>query len=76
MRSYFVRLERNRYLPSSVVGHGYQGWLDLTLTPLTLVAEDPKITSLVLAAAAAMGKVCYQMLLHDVLHSCGNVNND
>lgn len=61
MRSYFVRLERNRYLPNSVVGHGYQGWLDLTLTSLTLVAQDPKITSLTLAAAAALGKVCYQM---------------
>lgn len=58
MRSYFVKLERNQYLPSSVVGHGYDGWLSMTLTSLTIVAEDPKIESLVIAAATALGKVC------------------
>lgn len=32
MRSYFVKLERNRYLINSVVGHGFNGWLDISLT--------------------------------------------
>ena len=57
MRQYFVRLERNQYLPSSVVGHGYSGWLHITVTALTLVAEDLKLASLVVAAATALGKV-------------------
>lgn len=57
MRQYFVRLERNQYLPSSVVGHGYSGWLHITTTALVLVAEDLKLASLVVAAATAMGKV-------------------
>ncbi|KXT12164.1 hypothetical protein AC579_2427 [Pseudocercospora musae] len=69
MRSYFVKLERNEYIPSSVydcsvdrltlvqVGHGYRGWLHLSLTALTLVLEDFKIASLIVAAATAMGKI-------------------
>lgn len=62
MRSYFVKMERNQHLPSSVVGHGYDGWLSMTVTSLSVVAEDPKITSLVIAAATALGKVCYQRM--------------
>ncbi|EME78937.1 uncharacterized protein MYCFIDRAFT_205211 [Pseudocercospora fijiensis CIRAD86] len=58
MRSYFVRLERNEYIPSSVAGHGYKGWLHLSLTALTLVLEDFKVAQLIVAAATAMGKVC------------------
>lgn len=55
MRTYFERLERNEYLSTSVVGHGYDGWLSTSLTQLTLVAEDKKILSLVLAACSAAG---------------------
>jgi choline dehydrogenase len=57
MRNYFIKLERNQYLPSSVVGHGYTGWLHTALTPLTLVLEDQKLLSIVISAASAMGKV-------------------
>jgi choline dehydrogenase len=57
MRTYFEKLERCRYLPNSVVGHGFDGWLTTFLTPLTLVLEDLKVISLVLSAASAMGKV-------------------
>ena len=56
MRKYFERLERNRYLPSSLTGHGYDGWLTTSLTQLTLVLEDQKLLSLVIAAATAAGK--------------------
>jgi len=55
MRKYFERLEKSRYLPSSMVGHGFNGWLETSLTQLTLVAQDLKIASLALAAASAMG---------------------
>jgi choline dehydrogenase len=57
MRSYFVKLERNRYLPNSVVGHGFTGWLGTALTSLSLVIEDQKLLSLIIAAATAMGEV-------------------
>ncbi|KXS98302.1 hypothetical protein AC578_6834 [Pseudocercospora eumusae] len=66
MRSYFVKLERNEYIPSSVVGHGYKGWLHLSLTALTLVLEDFKIASLIVAAATAMGKNIVEGLLDTV----------
>ncbi|TVY18080.1 Oxygen-dependent choline dehydrogenase [Lachnellula arida] len=56
MRKYFEKLERNRYLPSSIIGHGYTGWLGTALTDLSLVVEDFKILSLVVSAASALGK--------------------
>lgn len=63
MRKYFERLEKNRYLPSSVVGHGYDGWLETTVTDLTLVVEDPGLLSLVISAATAMGKSLLGLIL-------------
>lgn len=56
MRKYFEKLERNRYLPSSIIGHGYTGWLGTALTDLSLVVEDFKVLSLIVSAATAMGK--------------------
>lgn len=66
MRKYFERLERNRYLPSSLTGHGYNGWLTTSLTQLTLVVEDQKLLSLVIAAATAAGKSLLGKLLNTV----------
>lgn len=57
MRKYFEKLEKSRYLPTSVVGHGFDGWLQTSLTSLSLVVEDQKLLSLVLAGASALGKV-------------------
>ncbi|RYP36697.1 hypothetical protein DL767_003259 [Monosporascus sp. MG133] len=56
MRGYFERLEACRYLPNSIAGHGFTGWLETRLTPLTLIAQDLKVLSLVIAAATAMGQ--------------------
>ena len=56
MRGYFEKLERNRYLPSSLVGHGFDGWLTTSLTDLRLVIEDQKLLSLIIAAGTAAGK--------------------
>ncbi|KAH8668744.1 GMC oxidoreductase [Xylariales sp. PMI_506] len=55
MNTYFEKLESCHYLPNSVVGHGFTGWLQTTLTPVILIAEDLKVASLVIAAATAMG---------------------
>lgn len=66
MRTYFERLERNRYLPADVTGHGFNGWLTTSLTQLGLVAEDQKILSLVLAAATAAGRGLVGLLLNTV----------
>ncbi|KAI1260224.1 GMC oxidoreductase [Xylariaceae sp. FL1019] len=56
MLGYFEKMESCHYLPNSVVGHGFSGWLQTRLTPIILIAEDLKVASLVLAAATAMGK--------------------
>ena len=56
MRQYFERLEKVEYLPNSVAGHGYNGWLATSATDFVLIAEDLKVASLVLSAAAAMGR--------------------
>ncbi|GJC92617.1 choline dehydrogenase [Colletotrichum higginsianum] len=66
MRSYFQKLERNMYLPSRIVGHGYSGWLGTSLTSLSLVVEDQKLLSLIVAAASAMGKSLLGFLLNTV----------
>lgn len=66
MRSYFERIEKNRYLPSSIVGHGFSGWLTTSLTSLSLVVEDPKLLSLIIAAATAMGKSLLGLVLSTV----------
>ncbi|KAK5049088.1 hypothetical protein LTR84_005511 [Exophiala bonariae] len=56
MRKYFQRLERSRYLPNGIVGHGFDGWLETSLTELSLAVEDTKLLSLIIAAGTAMGK--------------------
>lgn len=66
MRQYFERLEKVEYLPNSVAGHGFDGWLATSLTDLTLIAEDLKVASIVLSAAAAMGKIIITSLITTV----------
>lgn len=67
MRSYFKKLEKNLYLPSSIVGHGFNGWLGLSLTSLSLVVEDQKLLSMIISAASAMGKSLVGLLLNTVV---------
>ncbi|KAL2842799.1 hypothetical protein BJX68DRAFT_278171 [Aspergillus pseudodeflectus] len=66
MRNYFKRLEDNRYAPSDIVSHGFGGWLQTSLTQLTLVVEDLKLLSLVIAAGTAMGQNLVGKLLNSV----------
>ncbi|KAK1963592.1 choline dehydrogenase [Colletotrichum sublineola] len=56
MRKYFTKLERNEApFPSDLDAHGYSGWLKIALTPLTLIAQDLKLLTVVLGGAAAAG---------------------
>lgn len=57
MRDYFKKMEKCEYLPSTIIGHGFGGWLKTSLTSLSLVVEDQKLLSLILSAASAAGKV-------------------
>ncbi|KAH8811357.1 hypothetical protein F5884DRAFT_749744 [Xylogone sp. PMI_703] len=67
MRTYFEKLEKNRYLPNSIVGHGFTGWLGTALTSLSLVVEDQKLLSLVAASATAMGKSLLGLVINTVV---------
>ncbi|KAF6806097.1 GMC oxidoreductase [Colletotrichum musicola] len=58
MREYYKKLEKCHYLPGALDAnvHGYDGWLEIQTTPAVLIVQDPKVLSLVLAAATTMGK--------------------
>jgi len=56
MRQYFQKIEKNKYLPTSIIGHGYDGWLTTSTTYLGLVLQDFKFLNLVLSGASAAGK--------------------
>ncbi|KAJ3569069.1 hypothetical protein NPX13_g6207 [Xylaria arbuscula] len=66
MRQYWEKVEKNDYLPSSVVGHGYQGWLTTSVTYLGLVLEDFKFLALVLSGATAAGQNIVTGLLNTI----------
>lgn len=68
MRDYYKKLEKCHYLPGGLdsQSHGYDGWLETQTTPAILIAEDPKVLSLVLAAATTMGKGLVDKILHTV----------
>ncbi|PIG88570.1 hypothetical protein AARAC_001055 [Aspergillus arachidicola] len=54
VREYFVRWEKNGYLPPGKRGHGYNGWLGIETPPLRLVLQDTRLLSLVLGGAFAL----------------------
>jgi choline dehydrogenase len=66
MREYFQRLERCRYLPNSIVGHGFDGWYETSVTELSLAVEDQKLLSLIIAAGTSMGQGLLGKLLNTV----------
>lgn len=55
VRKYFVKLEKNKYLPPGQKGHGYDGWLGVETAPLTLAVKDPQLFDQVAAGAGALG---------------------
>lgn len=67
MREHFKKIENAQYLPNSVIGHGFSGWLGLSLTSLSLVVEDQKLLSLIIAAGTAMGKSILTALVSTVV---------
>lgn len=66
MLSYFKGIEKNEYLPSSIVGHGFSGWLVTSLTSLSLVVEDQKLLSLIISAATAAGQSVLESIITTV----------
>ncbi|PQE23039.1 GMC oxidoreductase protein [Rutstroemia sp. NJR-2017a WRK4] len=66
MRSYYKKLENCRYLTADITAHGYNGWLQTTVTNPELIVQDRKVLSLVIAAATTMGKTFLGKLITTV----------
>ncbi|KAF1842005.1 GMC oxidoreductase [Cucurbitaria berberidis CBS 394.84] len=54
MRKYFTKLENNHYLLPGAPGHGNDGWLGTSYSPLEIVTNDPQLLSVVGGAAFAL----------------------
>jgi choline dehydrogenase len=66
MRNHFKRLENCGYSPADQSAHGFDGWLQTTLANGTLIFEDPKFLSVLLAAATALGKDVFGKIISTV----------
>ncbi|KAF2143119.1 GMC oxidoreductase [Aplosporella prunicola CBS 121167] len=56
MRKYYVKMEKNQYLTDtqSKDGHGFDGWLETEVAPLSIVTEDTQLYDLLVAGAYAL----------------------
>ncbi|KIJ51536.1 GMC oxidoreductase [Sphaerobolus stellatus SS14] len=66
MRTFWEKLENNQYVVPGTPGHGFSGWLDVSLTDLRLVLEDTKLISMVQGAATALGQSILSVILSTV----------
>lgn len=57
MRSYFEKMEDCEYLPNTVVGHGFGGWLHTSVVQLTAALKDLKLLEQLYAAATTTGAI-------------------
>lgn len=62
----FREMEHCNYLPNTVVGHGFTGWLWTELTSLATAVQDLKVVSLIVSAASAMGESLVGVLVDTV----------
>lgn len=62
----FESIEHCDYLPNSVVGHGFAGWLWTELTSLATAVSDLKVVSIIVSAASAMGVSLVGVLVETV----------
>lgn len=69
-------IEHCNYLPNSIIGHGFNGWLWTELTSLVTAASDLKIVSILLSAASAMGKDIITSAVTTVVGLAGALTQD
>ena len=76
MRNYFAKMERNEYLQSLLSpGHGYDGWLGIDTTPVTLALKDLKLLSMIQGALTALGGLT-ETVLNIATFLVGDANAD
>ena len=67
MKKYFIRLERNYYLPNGTAGHGFNGWLDITQANPKVLDTQNQFRTIVETAASQFGHP--KEKLYDVLRT-------
>lgn len=55
MRKYFVRAEKNHYVPPGTEGHGFNGYLDLSLNDPEVLQNQTSVTETLKGAAKVLG---------------------
>lgn len=76
MRKYFVKMEKNEYLQSLLSsGHGYNGWLSIDTTPVTLALKDLKVLSMIQGALTALGGLT-ETILNIATFLAGDANSN
>lgn len=63
---YMKEIEHCNYLPNTVIGHGFTGWLWTELTSLATAVQDLKVVSIIASAASAMGESLVGVLVGTV----------
>jgi choline dehydrogenase len=65
MRRYWTKLENNQYLtqsPANSAGHGFNGWLDSSVSDPGPLFKDPTVVGFLQSAAIALGKATSTVL--------------
>ncbi|OPB40331.1 choline dehydrogenase [Trichoderma guizhouense] len=76
MRQYWERVEDNLYLPNGTSGHGFNGWLETSLTQVDLWLGDDRIMNIVRAAATVVGNGVSSMSAAYQQWLTGDINSD
>ncbi|KAH8897542.1 GMC oxidoreductase [Thozetella sp. PMI_491] len=66
MRKYFERLEKCDYESLHTAGHGSTGWLATTVTSLTLLFPDIRLSAIVGSVASILGKNCTDYIVQNI----------
>ncbi|KAI1329470.1 GMC oxidoreductase [Xylariaceae sp. FL0255] len=55
MRQYFEQMEKLEYPVNSTKGHGFDGYIDMSINPAAIAAQDIKLMSAIAGAAKGFG---------------------
>jgi choline dehydrogenase len=56
MRKYFIKLEKNNYVPSGTPGHGFNGYLDISLNDDEMLRNQSEAQTVLKATAKEFGQ--------------------
>ncbi|KAF9475378.1 alcohol dehydrogenase [Pholiota conissans] len=78
MRKYWTKLENNQYLipsPANSVGHGFNGWLDSSVSDPGPLFKDPTLVGMLQSAITTFGKAASKALNYKTLVNSPTATN-